>query len=113
MKRNTHNVEYDPTTGEKVWEYRANPGAQFYSAQRLSLGNVLICEGTSGRIFEISRQGEYAWEWITPIVSGNDQGDLRTWIYRAYRYKLDHPAFVDQELDPMSYRELNVALGLL
>lgn len=111
-------VEYDRQTGEVVWEYKANPAQQFFSghlssAQRLRLQNNLVCEGTSGRLFEINRNGEYAWEWITPIVNGNHKGDLFPWIYRAERYELDYPAFEGKDLDPNRYRELNVALGLM
>ena len=77
------------------------------------MGNVLICAGTSGRLFEVTRRGEIVWEWITPFVNGTPDGDLRTWIYRAYRYSLDHPAVVDQALDPDAYKQVNDALGLL
>jgi hypothetical protein len=100
-----------------VWEYKAQPPQQFFSghissAQRLAMGNVLICEGTSGRLFEVTRSGEIVWEWITPFVYGQPDGSLLTWIYRAYRYDVDHPAFAGRDLDPARYRALNTTLGL-
>ena len=110
-------IEVDPKTSKIEWEYKGSPPQQFYSGhisgvQRLSMGNVLICEGTSGRLFEVTRKGEVAWEWITPFVSGKDDGSRSTWIYRAYRYRLEHPAVADQDLDPDAYRQLNAAYGL-
>ena len=91
---------------------------QFYSghisgAQRLSMGNVLICEGVPGRLFEVTRGGQVAWEWITPFLTGGPDGSLRTWIYRAYRYELSHPAFANKNLDPEAYRQVNASLGLV
>jgi hypothetical protein len=110
-------IEVDPKTSKIVWEYKAQPPQQFYSghisgAQRLKLGNVLICEGTSGRLFEVTRKGEVVWEWITPFVEGSPDGKLTTWIYRAYRYGLDHPAVAGRDLDPNHYKQLNGSLGL-
>lgn len=105
-------IEVDPTTSEIVWRYKPGIAEQFFSghissAQRLKNGNVLICEGTSGRLFEITRQGEIVWEWLSPFVDGNDQGRLFQWIYRAYRYPLNHPAFKGKNFDPANYQSLN------
>ena len=110
-------IEVDPRTSQTVWRYKPGVQEQFFtghlsSAQRLTQGNVLICEGTAGRLFEITRSGEVVWEWITPFIGGNDEGRLYTWIYRAYRYPVSHPAFANQELDPARYRNLNATYGL-
>ena len=110
-------IEVDPQTDEIVWQYQARPAQQFYSghisgAQRLRLGNVLICEGTSGRLFEVTREGEIAWEWITPFVNGTPDGKLFTWIYRAYRYELDHPAVANRTFSPQTYSAFNEMHGL-
>ena len=48
----------------------------FYSshisgAQRLPNGNTLICEGRTGRIFEITAQGEVVWEYVNPYFAGS------------------------------------------
>ena len=110
-------IEIERTRNEVVWEYQAETPAQFFSghissAQRLANGNVLICEGTSGRLFEITRSKQIVWEWITPIVNGTPDGELFTWIYRAARYPLDHPAIQRNDLNPRKYRTLNENLGL-
>jgi hypothetical protein len=76
------------------------------------MGNVLICEGTSGRLFEVTRQGEIVWEWVSPFLASEPNGNLVTWIYRAYRYGVDHPALAGRDLDPRANRNLNSTLGL-
>lgn len=111
-------IEVDPKTSKVVWQYKGNPPQQFFSghissAQRLAMGNVLICEGTSGRLFEVTRNSEVVWEWISPFVDGSDDGRLSVAIYRAYRYGLDHPGVADRELNPQAYRQLNTSLGLM
>ena len=111
-------IEVNPKTSEVVWQYKANPPQQFFSghisnAQRLKMGNVFICEGTSGRLFEVTRTNEVVWEWISPFVDGSDDGDLSISIYRAYRYGLNHPAIANRNLSPDAYKQLNASLGLI
>ena len=36
------------------------------SAQRLPNGNTLVTEGSDGRIFEVTRDHELVWEYISP-----------------------------------------------
>ena len=111
-------IEVDPASGDIVWQYKGNPPAQFFSghissAHRLEMGNVLICEGTSGRLFEVTRSGEIVWEWISPFVQGSDDGSMSVGIYRAYRYGLNHPAVIERDLSARDYRQLNAGLGLM
>ena len=110
-------VEINPQNNEIVWRYKPAVPEQFFSghlggAQRLPLGNVLICEGTSGRLFEVTRKGEIVWEWINPFVLGTPDGRQFTWIYRAYRYPMDYPGLQGKALHPDAYRALNMAHGL-
>jgi outer membrane protein assembly factor BamB len=77
-------LEIDPVSLELVWSYTA---PTFYStnisgAQRLPNGNTLITEGTSGRLFEVTRDGDIVWEYIHPVYSGARQSNA---VYRAYR----------------------------
>ena len=71
-------------------------GSRFYSsfissAQRLPNGNTLIAEGSDGRIFEVTREHEIVWEYISPYFGpianfkaiGIDQ-EINM-VYRAYR----------------------------
>jgi hypothetical protein len=86
-------IEFDPQTLEIVWEYvLRDPGPlerKFFSwfissAQRLVNGNTLITEGAGGRVFEVTREGEIVWEYISPFVAPPGSG-FGNAIYRAYR----------------------------
>ena len=110
-------VEIDPRTSEVVWEYRGKPSYQFFSghvsgASRLWTGNVLVCEGTSGRLFEVTRNHEVVWEWINPFVNYR-RGEPTVSIYRAHRYGVDFPGLADRDLDPLHHANLNRLHGLL
>ena len=74
----------EPTTADVVWEYRADPPEDFYSAlissaQRQPNGNTLITEGLKGRIFEVTPDGKTVWEYLMPPG---------TWVFRSERYDL-------------------------
>lgn len=96
-------LEFDPVTLDVVWEY-ANPQARydeqgncieasFFSpfisgAQRLANGNTLICQGSNGRIFEVTADKEIVWEYVSPHLGPVDPEAGRfgsTNVYRAYR----------------------------
>jgi hypothetical protein len=110
-------IELKPDSREIVWEYQANPPMSFFSpnvssADRLPNGNTLICEGLSGRIFEVTRAGETVWEWHNPFpqtVRGNQRSFL---LWRAHRYSPDHPALAGRDLTPDGFRALNRMHGL-
>lgn len=109
-------IEVKLSDSSIVWEYTGSPPPQFFSghisgAQRLAGDNVLICEGASGRIFEVTRSGETVWEWQSPFVVPR-RGQPLPFVFRAHRYGLDDPAVAGRELDPGRYRELNRAHGL-
>jgi hypothetical protein len=79
-------IELDPLSGRIVWQYRADPPAEFCSpyisgADLLPNGNVLICEGGPARIFEVTREGRIVWEFRSPFGEPGTFG-----IYRAVRY---------------------------
>ena len=101
-------LEFDPTNLEIVWQYTPieagfvfpMDGSRFFSsfissAQRLPNGNTLITEGTSGRIFEVTREHEIVWEYISPYYGPHGpprQGGRRgliNMVYRAYRAPYD------------------------
>ena len=53
------------TSAGQDWQ---NGGAACRSgAQRLPNGNTLICEGMTGRLFEVTSVGEVVWEYVTPF----------------------------------------------
>jgi outer membrane protein assembly factor BamB len=110
-------IEVDLKDSSIVWEYTGSPAQQFFSghisgAQRLAGDNVLICEGASGRIFEVTPQGETVWEWQNPFVVIR-RGQPLWQVFRAHRYDADDSAVVGREFDPRRYEELNRAHGLV
>jgi len=103
--------------GEIVWEYE-DPDT-FWSdfasgAQRLPNGNTMIAEAATGRMFEITAEGEKVWEYVNPVTDEGPlvQGDTlpsfggvpwrkRNAVFRAYRYAPDYPGLVGKDLTPM------------
>jgi hypothetical protein len=84
-------IEFDPQTHEPVWEYRGRPSYTFFSphisgAQRLTSGNTFICEGQWGRLFEVTPEGDIVWEYVSPFMGADRNGDPSNEIFRAYRY---------------------------
>jgi hypothetical protein len=89
-------IELDPRTRQTVWEYRGRPSYTFFSphisgAQRLASGNTLICEGQWGRLFEVTHAGEIVWEYVSPFMGPDRNGDPSNEVFRAYRYAADSP----------------------
>jgi hypothetical protein len=69
-------IEIEPIEKTIVWEYSARASGQadwqFYSpfissAERLPNGNTLIDEGINGRFFQVTREGDIVWEYISPV----------------------------------------------
>ncbi len=87
-------IEVDPATKEIVWSYQEHYPFDFFSpyisaAQRLPNGNTLICEGSFGRIFEVTMEGEVVWEYINPyfVAPAFPEGaPPANRVFRAYRY---------------------------
>jgi len=83
------------------------------SIQILGDGHVVMCAGRQGRSFEITPDGELAWEYMTPLRFGNPvpQGfELSlsdNFTFQIQRYLEDYPALVDKTLEPLGFIELN------
>ena len=98
-------VEVNPKTGQIDWQYETNPGWEFFSsfisgAQRLPNGNTLICEGMTGRLFEVTAEGEIVWEYTSPFFGRDDRFGLVNMVFRAYRYGPDFLGFNGKDLSP-------------
>lgn len=86
--------EINPLTGETVWEYmdKENFFSPFRSgAQRLSNGNTLVCEDTTGHIFEVTPDKEIVWDFYNPFV-GQGSEHIGKNVYRVTRYS---PSYVE------------------
>jgi hypothetical protein len=84
-------VELDPVSETIVWEYRAPDPEDFYSftkgsCQRMPNGNTLIADSDHGRIFEVTRDGETVWEYVSPHET---EPGRRAAIVRARRFERD------------------------
>ena len=116
------NGNYSLVSGEAFapnqldWTYTADPSSSFFSvnvsgANQLPNGNILICEGRTGRVFEVNAAGDILWEYINPVNPNGPapQGAniLNNTLFRSYRYSVDSPAFDGKDLTPQGPIELN------
>lgn len=87
-------VEIDLAKKEIVWQYRDLPPFAFYSpfisgVEPLPNGNYLVTEGATGRMFQITRDGEVVWEYVNPYYDANSRGWLWNCIQKARFYTAD------------------------
>jgi hypothetical protein len=96
-----------------AWQYRAPVAAEFFApfisgAHRLANGNTLVCSGTGGEFFEVTRAGQVVWEYRSPFSGAvrNADGSLPQpgldenpyAVFRATRIEGDHPALAGRVL---------------
>jgi hypothetical protein len=108
-------IELDPKTDEIVWEYKADFPSDFYTpvcagAERMPNGNTVICDSWTGRIFEVTYEGELVWEYISPFI-GYQVGMTTTMMWRAHRYLPDYPGLKGNDLDPKRFPLENSMFG--
>lgn len=111
-------LEVDPATNEIAWTYQAETIVGFYSfmvsgAERLPNGNTFITEGATGRLFEVTPEGETVWEFVSPFILKSVFGPTPA-VFRAHRYAQSDPRFAGRVLEPERYGELNqlIAAGV-
>ena len=107
-------VEVNPENSKEVWGYvRGFFSEQYFfsttmgSAQRLPDGNTLICEGIKGRIFEITSEGELAWEYVNNLpLSETFPAKFRHYpVCAAFRYGMDYSGLKRSKLAPPEARQ--------
>jgi hypothetical protein len=89
-------LEIEPATKTIVWKYEDTPAWNFYSprisnAQRLPNGNTFINEGSFGRFFEVTAEGDVVWEYVNPYFTGPPKAQHNR-VARAYRYTAEEIA---------------------
>lgn len=89
-------LEIDPIKKEIVWQYSGEdsggPAWSFRSthisaARRLPNGNTFIDEGQSGRLFQVTREGDIVWEYVNayPRVGKDAVSGKVTRNHQLYR----------------------------
>lgn len=86
-------VEIERGSGRIVREYCDRPADSFFSPDIAGVdacgnGNLLITEGRTGRIFQVTRDGEVVWEFINPHFARSVDG-IDNAVYRARFYTHD------------------------
>lgn len=96
------------------YTYKAANPTDFYSniisgAQQLENGNILICEGVTGRYFEVDANDNIVWEYVNPV---NDMGPQAQGLaiadnntFRCTRYSPAYAGFNGHILSPQGYIE--------
>jgi hypothetical protein len=103
-------VELDPEKKEVVWSYFHPTVLAFYSfmvsgCERLANGNTFITEGATGRLFEVTSEGETVWEYVSPWVLPSNFGPTPA-VFRAFRIPGNDPRLAGRELSPRPYEAL-------
>jgi hypothetical protein len=108
----TSNVAYGPAAPDYTYSDMTNTPSDFYSAivssaQRLPDGNILVCEGREGRIFEITPSNEIVWEYVNPVdnadggITNQTEGPpTNNLTFRAIKYPRTYGAFTGRDVTP-------------
>ncbi len=100
------------------WVYKTPVPTDFYDnrisgSQELPNGNILICSGTHGKFFEVTKQGNLVWEYINPVTGTGilSQGQTPSLFanssFRATKFVPTFSGFVGKTLTPGLPIELN------
>jgi hypothetical protein len=105
-----------------VWHYEAKNRTDFFSseisgAHRLPNGNMLVCAGVVGNLFEVTPAGETVWQYVNPMVRrgilaqgelpGKDmRGHLWNAVFKVHRYAPNDPGLKGRDLTPKGVIEL-------
>ncbi|MGI6343338.1 MAG: aryl-sulfate sulfotransferase [Bacteroidales bacterium] len=106
------NAAYAPA--ELHWTYVAENPTDFYSSNisgsnRLPNNNTLICEGRTGRLFEVDYDGNIVWQYVNPIgmngITPQYAQPQLNLVFKVERYAPDFEGFVGRELIPQGHIE--------
>lgn len=107
--------KFPPFSLNNTIEHPESPQAMYStglsSIDLLPNGNILLCSGRQGYVFELNADEEIVWEYITPLLMGQpvDQGTVLTLnqnlTFEALRYPVDYAAFAGRDLSSKGWIE--------
>ncbi len=114
----TANTAYEPESTDYTYTDLSSDPSEFFtailsSAQQLPNGNILVCEGIDGYLFELDTNNNKVWEYINPIDGTNGSSTTQTELpngnrlFRAIKYATDFPGFIGKDLTPGLPLEIN------
>jgi len=95
------------------WEYISGDiySAKISGLQQLANGNVIICAGTSGKFFEVDKDGNQIWSYINPVGGSGPvaQGELplANNVFKVRKFDPEFPGFTGKDMTPGLPLELN------
>lgn len=114
----TPGTAYGPLVPDYTYSEPGSDPSDLFSvivsnAQQLPNGNILVCEGNQGYVFELDSDDNKVWEYINPVNNTTGfvttQNDVATGnlTFRAEKYGVDYPAFTGRDLTPGLPIEIN------
>lgn len=105
------NSPFFPDTA--VWTYSLPVFVDFVSGlQSLPNGNILICSGPDGHLYELDSLDQQVWKYVNPtgpngaiIIQGAPAASNT--LFRAYKYGTNYSAFTNRNLLPRGPIETN------
>jgi len=109
-------VEVNPKTNKIEWEYTADPPYSWFTGnqagcQRMPNGNTVITDAIPGRVFEVTKDKEIVWEYMSPFYGPHANQKPNPLLYRAYRYERSFPGLKGLELKADNYKMFNAVYG--
>lgn len=103
LNKQSRVIEYDPRLQRVVWEYKGTEQQPLFSAirgnqQKLTNGNILICESNGSRVLEVNTQGELVWEYYSPqrVQDPGSSIQYAPVIMSAHRYEKTELPFLEK-----------------
>ncbi len=81
--------------------------------QFLPDGHVVMCAARQGRIFELTPEGDLAWEYFVPlkhglpVKQGSEVSISENFTFSGRKYSFDFPGFAGKDLTPKGFLELD------
>jgi len=106
---------------QSIIDFIGNPEESFYSprisgSQQLENGNILICEGAKGKIFEVDNNNNIVWQYANPVDNSEilyeDELPSRNQLFQVRKYSDDYDILKKKELTPYDPIEKSNLLSL-